>query len=48
MKRKNALPYLEMVSDRAINDICDFPRRTCIFSSFQFVVLFLIALDNNV
>ena len=38
---------LEMVSHRAIDDIMQTPmQRKCIFSSSQFAVLFLIALDN--
>ena len=39
--------YIEMVSHRAIDDIMQTPKKEVhFFSSSQFVVLFLIALDN--
>ena len=38
--------YLEMVSHRAIDDIMQTPKKEVFFFSSQFVVLFLIALDN--
>ena len=38
--------YLEMVSYRPINDIMQTPYKEIHFSSFQFVALSLIALDN--
>ena len=38
--------YLEMVSHRAIDNIMQTPKKEVHFSSSQFVVLFLIALDN--
>ena len=40
--------YLEMVSHRAIDDIMQTPKKEVHFFSSQSVVLFLVALDNNV
>ena len=38
--------YLEMLSHKAINDIMQTPKKEVCFSSFEFIVLFLIAFDN--